>query len=70
MADALARQLNQGIARAVAERPAARLVDLHAALGPDDLEDDVHPNATGHDRIARAFHAALRAIVRKDEETG
>ncbi len=39
-----------------------RLVDMHAALTTSDLIDGVHPTATGYDKMAATWYAALRAV--------
>lgn len=46
-----------------AEGRRVSFVDLHAALGLDDLADGVHPNADGYAKMARAWLPALRASV-------
>jgi lysophospholipase L1-like esterase len=38
------------------------LVDMHAALTTADLIDGVHPTATGYDKMAAAWYAALRSV--------
>jgi lysophospholipase L1-like esterase len=38
------------------------LVDMHGALTAADLVDGVHPTATGYDKMAAAWYAALRAV--------
>ncbi|MEV4023185.1 ricin-type beta-trefoil lectin domain protein [Actinosynnema sp. NPDC050801] len=38
------------------------LVDMHAALTTADLIDGVHPTATGYDKMAATWYAALRAV--------
>jgi lysophospholipase L1-like esterase len=38
------------------------LVDMHAALTTADLIDGVHPTATGYDKMATAWFAALRSV--------
>ncbi|GAA1770347.1 cellulose binding domain-containing protein [Luedemannella helvata] len=37
-------------------------VDMYAALTTADLADNVHPNATGYDKMAAAWYAALRSV--------
>ncbi|MGM1065677.1 ricin-type beta-trefoil lectin domain protein, partial [Saccharothrix sp. Mg75] len=39
-----------------------RLVDMHSALTTADLIDGVHPTATGYDKMAATWYAALRAV--------
>ncbi|GAA1287203.1 ricin-type beta-trefoil lectin domain protein [Saccharothrix xinjiangensis] len=39
-----------------------RLVDMHAALTTADLIDGIHPTATGYDKMAATWYAALRAV--------
>ncbi|NUT48978.1 MAG: GDSL family lipase [Saccharothrix sp.] len=38
------------------------LVDMHAALTTADLIDGVHPTATGYDKMAATWYAALRSV--------
>lgn len=38
------------------------LVNMHAALTTADLIDGVHPTATGYDKMAATWYAALRAV--------
>lgn len=38
------------------------LVDMHSALTTADLIDGVHPTATGYDKMAATWYAALRAV--------
>ncbi|HYQ64852.1 ricin-type beta-trefoil lectin domain protein [Actinophytocola sp.] len=38
------------------------LVDMHGALTAADLIDGIHPTATGYDKMAAAWYAALRAV--------
>jgi lysophospholipase L1-like esterase len=38
------------------------LVDMHAALSPSDLIDGIHPTATGYDKMAAVWYAALRSV--------
>lgn len=48
------------VAKLQGEGHAIYLVDVHAAVSPDDLlTDGVHPNAVGMDKIAAAWYAAL-----------
>ncbi|MET7392899.1 RICIN domain-containing protein [Dactylosporangium sp. NPDC005572] len=37
-------------------------VDMHAALTTADLIDGIHPTATGYDKMATAWYAALRSV--------
>ncbi|MFD0205621.1 MULTISPECIES: ricin-type beta-trefoil lectin domain protein [Saccharothrix] len=39
-----------------------RLVDMHSALTTADLIDGIHPTATGYDKMAATWYAALRAV--------
>ncbi|WP_033443549.1 ricin-type beta-trefoil lectin domain protein [Saccharothrix sp. NRRL B-16314] len=39
-----------------------RMVDMHAALTTSDLIDGVHPTATGYDKMAATWYAALRSV--------
>ncbi|XVV00496.1 ricin-type beta-trefoil lectin domain protein [Actinosynnema sp. CA-248983] len=39
-----------------------RLVDMHAALTTADLIDGIHPTATGYDKMAATWYAALRSV--------
>ncbi|TDV57320.1 cellulose binding domain-containing protein [Actinophytocola oryzae] len=38
------------------------LVDMHSAVSAADLYDGIHPSAAGHDKMAAAWYAALRAV--------
>ncbi|OLF14997.1 ricin-type beta-trefoil lectin domain protein [Actinophytocola xanthii] len=38
------------------------LVDMHAALTTADLIDGIHPTATGYDKMAATWYAALRSV--------
>jgi len=38
------------------------LVDMHAALTTADLIDGIHPTATGYDKMAAVWYAALRSV--------
>lgn len=38
------------------------LVDMHSALTTADLIDGIHPTATGYDKMAATWYAALRAV--------
>ncbi|KGM02823.1 RICIN domain-containing protein [Cellulomonas cellasea] len=65
-ADAKVRAYNAAIPGIVSSRAAAgkrvHLVDMYRALTTADLADGVHPNATGYDKMAAAWFAALRAV--------
>jgi lysophospholipase L1-like esterase len=63
MSDAYVRQVNERIPAIAASRPSVRVADLYRAMTVDDLADEVHPNAAGHDKIARTFFAALRDVA-------
>ena len=64
---------NAALAGLVAERVAAGrhllLVDMNAAFTRDAsykatlLEDDLHPNPAGYDRLGQAWYAALRNVL-------
>ncbi|ANN17333.1 GDSL family lipase [Amycolatopsis orientalis] len=52
-----------GMVRAKADAgKRVHLVDMHAALTTADLIDGVHPTATGYDKMAATWYAALRAV--------
>lgn len=38
-------------------------VDLHSVLGPEDLFDGAHPNATGYGKLGDAWFAAIQAVL-------
>jgi lysophospholipase L1-like esterase len=38
------------------------LVDMHSALTAADLVDGIHPTATGYDKMAAAWYAALQSV--------
>jgi lysophospholipase L1-like esterase len=58
-----ARIFNEGVARVAAQQRAAGndvvLVDMHGALGPKDLGDDIHPNNPGYRAMARVWFEVL-----------
>ncbi|WP_306747922.1 RICIN domain-containing protein [Saccharothrix yanglingensis] len=64
--EAAARAFNATIPGMVRSKADAgkrvRLVDMHAALTTADLIDGVHPTATGYDKMAATWYAALRAV--------
>ncbi|KOV90091.1 ricin-type beta-trefoil lectin domain protein [Nocardia sp. NRRL S-836] len=64
--ESAARQYNATIPGMVQSKVNAgkrvRLVDMHAALTTADLIDGVHPTATGYDKMAAAWYAALRSV--------
>jgi lysophospholipase L1-like esterase len=56
---------NAAIAGIVASKaPRAFAVDMQELLEPSDYADDLHPNALGYDKMARAWEAAIRAVGR------
>jgi lysophospholipase L1-like esterase len=56
---------NAAIARTVAAKgPRVFTVDMQELLEPSDYADGVHPNASGYDKMARAWEAAIRAVGR------
>jgi lysophospholipase L1-like esterase len=65
-AEAAARTFNAAIPGIVQSKVNAgrllHLVDMHAALTTADLADGIHPNATGYDKMATAWFAALRSV--------
>ena len=38
------------------------LVDMHSALTTADLADGIHPNATGYEKMANTWYAALKSV--------
>ena len=42
--------------------PRVHLVDMYAALTTADLIDGIHPTATGYDKMAATWYAALRSV--------
>jgi lysophospholipase L1-like esterase len=64
--EAAARNFNAAIPGIVQGKVNAgkrvRLVDMHSALTTGDLIDGVHPTATGYDKMAATWYAALRAV--------
>ncbi|GAA0319775.1 cellulose binding domain-containing protein [Actinoallomurus spadix] len=73
--EANARTYNSAIPGIVQSKANAgrhvHLVDLHAALTTADLlSDGVHPNATGFDKMAAAWFAALRSVPGSIGDTG
>jgi lysophospholipase L1-like esterase len=63
--DGRARTYNAAVAAAVAARAAAgesvRLVDMHTAVAPRNLRDNVHPNDAGYAEMAAAWFEAITA---------
>ncbi|BEL04587.1 SGNH/GDSL hydrolase family protein [Actinoplanes sichuanensis] len=61
--EAAARTFNAAIPGIVQSKGGrVHLVDMHAALTTADLIDGVHPTATGYDKMAAAWYAALRSV--------
>lgn len=64
--ESAARAFNATIPGMVASKVNAgkrvHLVDMHAALTTADLIDGVHPTATGYDKMAATWYAALRSV--------
>lgn len=48
---------------AAAKGPRVSVVDMQNILTRDDYVDGLHPNASGYDKMARAWEGAIRAIV-------
>lgn len=65
-ADAQVRSFNAAIPGIVQSKVNAgrhvHLVDMYPRLTAADLADGVHPNATGYDKMAAAWYAALRSV--------
>ncbi len=72
--EAAARAFNATIPGMVQSKVAAgkrvHLVDMHAALTTADLIDGIHPTATGYDKMAAAWLAALRSVPGSIGEPG
>jgi lysophospholipase L1-like esterase len=64
--ESAARAFNATIPGMVAAKVNAgkrvHLVDMHAALTTADLIDGIHPTATGYDKMAATWFAALRSV--------
>ena len=64
--EANARAFNATIPAMVASKANAgkhvHLVDMHSALTTADLIDGIHPTATGYDKMAATWYAALRSV--------
>ncbi len=64
--DAAARTYNAAIPGIVQSKVSSgkhvHLVDMHSALTTGDLADQVHPNATGYDKMATAWYNALLSV--------
>jgi lysophospholipase L1-like esterase len=61
--EARVRAFNAAVPGVVARKgPRTHLVDMHSALTTADLADDVHPNATGYDKMADRWYSALRSV--------
>ena len=62
--DPTQRSYNDAIARIVASKgPRVSMVDMQNILSSSDYADEVHPNASGYDKMARVWEAAIRAVV-------
>ncbi len=64
--DSAARTFNAALPGIVQSKVSAgkhvHLVDMHSALTTADLIDGVHPTATGYDKMAATWYAALRSV--------
>ena len=47
--------------------PRVSMVDMRNILFRGDYADELHPNATGYDKMARAWEAAIRTVVSREE---
>ena len=55
---------NAAIPRIMASKgPRVFMVDMQSILSRSDYADDLHPNASGYDKMARAWEPAIRAVV-------
>jgi hypothetical protein len=72
--EAAARTFNAAIPGIVQSKAAAgkrvHLVDMHAALTSADLTDGIHPTATGYDKMAATWYAALLSVAGSIGERG
>jgi lysophospholipase L1-like esterase len=62
--DGLHTTFNSTIPGIVAfEGPRVTMVNMQDILSPGDYADDLHPNNSGYDKMARAWEAAIRAGI-------
>ncbi len=58
------RSYNGAIPGIVASKgPRVSVIDMQNILSMSDYADGLHPNASGYDKMARAWETALRAVV-------
>lgn len=58
------RSYNAAIARIVATKgPHFSLVDMENLTSPSDYADGIHPNASGYDKMARAWERSIHAVL-------
>jgi len=58
------RSYNEAVAEIVASKgPRVSKVDMQNILSRDDYADGLHPNASGYDKMARAWEPAIRAVL-------
>ncbi len=62
--DAVHRAYNTALPALVAAKGGrVSLVDMQTLLAPADYADRFHPNASGYDKMARAWEPAVRAVL-------
>jgi lysophospholipase L1-like esterase len=62
---------NDAIPRIVASKgPRVSLVDMRTTVLPGDYADGLHPNASGYDKMARAWEPAIRAVLSRAPNQG
>jgi lysophospholipase L1-like esterase len=60
------RSFNDAVSRIVGSKGAhVSLVDMRTTLSSSDYADDLHPNASGYDKMARVWEAGIRAVLSK-----
>ncbi len=69
--DVLVNAYNQGVAAVVAAHKAlgenVMLVDMHSALTDADMNDNLHPNNSGYDKMAQVWYEAILAATAEPE---
>src|SRR5271157_6043373 len=49
--------------------PRVSVIDMQNILSMSDYADGLHPNASGYDKMARAWETAIRAVVSREKGT-
>ena len=57
------QQIGEIVDRQAALGRHVSFVDMHAACGPEDIHDGVHPSLAGYDKMADAWFPAITAVI-------